>query len=424
MISQSVLSRRDALAAEFSSATPFRHAVIDDFLDAPVCRRLLETFPHFEDRYALNEMGEIGGKAVRMNVRDISDAYRGIDRYIQTQEFLDFVSRVTGIPDLLYDPDYIGGGTHENRDGQGLDQHVDFNFHPGTRWHRRLNLIVYLNPEWDEAWGGNLQLQADPWNGDTRGPTVAPRFNRAVIFETTERSWHGFSAIHLPAEKKSLSRKSFAIYLYTKERPPAETAASHATVYVPDGLPEGLRAGATLREADMTELRQRFERMRGQLKFLYDREKDFATQITGLENALAQTRAALRLPLQGYATQDSARGIWPDGWVGPELACRFIPTRPLRKLELRLWVPDELDADQQFSIELDGKRWTHSAARSHSSRISLDIERAPGTPVEFLISATRSFIPIRVGASSDERELAWKLIDASLMHAQSFWKQS
>ena len=261
----------------FVSADPFRHVVIDDFLDPAAANGLLTDFPSFEDRYALNETGEVGGKAARMDVRGLSAMYRRLDEYLRTREFLDFVSNVTGIPDLLYDPDYIGGGTHENRDGQGLDQHVDFNFHPGTRWHRRLNLIVYLNPEWHDAWGGNLQLQADPWNGDTRGSAVAPLFNRAVIFETTERSWHGFSAIHLPAEKKSLSRKSFAIYLYTKERPPAETAASHATVYVPDGLPEGLHAGMTLREADMAELRQRFERIRGQLKFLYDREKDIAT---------------------------------------------------------------------------------------------------------------------------------------------------
>lgn len=219
-----VLANARSLAQSFHEAQPFRHVMIENFLDAALCERMFGDFPRFEERYALNEVGEVGGKAVRMNVDEIADSYREFDRYLQTSEFLDFVSTVTGIPDLLYDPDYIGGGTHENRGGQGLDQHVDFNFHPGTRWHRRLNLIVYPNPEWDDAWGGNLQLQADPWNGDTNGPCIAPLFNRAVIFETTERSWHGFSTIRLPQDKQSLSRKSFAIYLYTKERPPEETA--------------------------------------------------------------------------------------------------------------------------------------------------------------------------------------------------------
>ena len=137
MIRYDILSRAGAFASSFRAAQPFRHVVIENFLDTSACERILADFPRFEDRYALNEMGEVGGKAVRMNVRDISDAYRDLDCYLQTREFLDFVSAVTGIPDLLYDPDYIGGGTHENRDGQGLDQHVDFNFHPGTRWHRR-----------------------------------------------------------------------------------------------------------------------------------------------------------------------------------------------------------------------------------------------------------------------------------------------
>ena len=95
--------------------------MIDNFLSEDIAKGMLAAFPSFEDRYALNEMGEVGGKAVRMDVRELSDVYRRLDAYLQTSEFLDFVSRVTGIPDLLYDPDYVGGGTHENRRGQGLD---------------------------------------------------------------------------------------------------------------------------------------------------------------------------------------------------------------------------------------------------------------------------------------------------------------
>ena len=417
VIRPEILAGAVNLAESFRAARPFRHIVIDDFLAPELCRRLLADFPRFEDRYALNEMGEVGGKAVRMDVRYISDAYREIDRYLQTREFLDFVSTLTGIPDLLYDPDYVGGGTHENRDGQGLDQHVDFNFHPGTRWHRRLNLIVYLNPKWSEAWGGNLQLQADPWNGDSSGPNIAPLFNRAVVFETTERSWHGFSPIHLPDERKSLSRKSFAIYLYTKERPAQETAVSHATVYVPEGMPGDLLAGTTLRDAHIAELGNRFERMRGQLKFLYDREKQFAAQIASLENALAQTRAALCLPLQGYATQPQApRGMWPDGWIGPEFDCRFIPARKLRAVQLQLWAPDRLEADQCLDIELDGKRWTHYVARGSRSTLSLNVRRRVGETVALTISARQSFVPARLGESADERALAWKLLQFELAH--------
>lgn len=363
VISSTVLQRHQTYADAFRQASPFRHAVIENFFDHAACKRMLQDFPAFEQRYALNEMGEVGGKAVRMNVRDISDAYRELDRYLQTREFLDFASSVTGIPDLLYDPDYVGGGTHENRDGQGLDQHVDFNFHPGTRWHRRLNLIVYLNPEWDESWGGNLQLQADPWNGDTRGPVIAPLFNRAVIFETTERSWHGFSSIRLPPARKDLSRKSFAIYLYTKERPPQETAASHATVYVPDGMPADLRAGMTLDDARLSDLRQRFE-----------------------------ARAALRLPLQGYATQSGA------------------------PLEVEMWIPKQLGGEQVLEIDMAGRHWTHHAAAGAGSRMVVEAKLSSGVPVELKIRARRSFSPALLGDSGDDRELTWRFVHATLVH--------
>ena len=417
IVRRQIVEDADTHAQNFRNAQPFRHIVIDDFLEPSICRGLLDHFPSFEERYALNEMGEVGGKAVRMDVRDISAVYHELDRYLQTPEFLDFVSVVTGIPDLLYDPDYIGGGTHENRDGQGLDQHVDFNFHPGTRWHRRLNLIVYLNPEWDETWGGNLQLQADPWNGDSRGPTVAPLFNRAVIFETTERSWHGFSTIRLPEERKSLSRKSFAIYLYTKERPPKETAVSHATVYVPEGMPPALQPGVTLDESHVTDLRQRFERMLGQLKFLYEREKQFATQIATLEGALAEARGAMRLPLQGYATQPQApQGIWPDGWVGAEFNCSFVAERKLSGLELELWAPDQLDSDQTLQIELDGKRWQHHVARGSRSKVMLELRCPVGAMVDLRIRADRAFVPAKASSSDDGRSLAWKLLGISLVH--------
>src|SRR3954462_12856813 len=120
MISTAVLANRLSYSAAYASAKPFRHIAIDNFLDEEVARGMLSGFPSFEDRYALNEMGEVGGKAVRMNVRELSSVYGKLAGYLQSREFLDFVSDVPGIPDLLYDPDYIGGGTHENRDGQGL----------------------------------------------------------------------------------------------------------------------------------------------------------------------------------------------------------------------------------------------------------------------------------------------------------------
>ena len=242
-------------AAAFAQREPFRHVVIDDFLAPDYAAALLAAFPPFERGNARNEAGELGGKSTIERIRGLGRPYAMLDELIQTREFLDFVGRITSIADLLYDPDYFGGGTHENREGQDLDPHVDFNRHPREGWHRRLNLIVYLNHEWDDAWGGSLELHSDPRAADDRVRLVTPLFNRCVIFETTEWSWHGFGRITLPAHRATLTRKSIALYFYTQERPTDELAGTHSTIYVDRPLPDRFHAGVTLSDHDVEELR-------------------------------------------------------------------------------------------------------------------------------------------------------------------------
>lgn len=255
MIDPHVTAAVDELAAQFQRRDPFRHIVIDNFLTPESCAQLLDQFPPFERGNARNEAGELGAKSTVEKIRGLGPAYTQLDGLIQTRAFLDLIGRITGIPDLLYDPWYFGGGTHENREGQDLDPHVDFNRYPVERWHRRLNLIVYLNHEWKDAWGGSLELHSDPRAADDRIELITPLYNRAVIFETTETSWHGFSRIALPADRKSLSRKSIALYFYTKERPQDELADTHSTIYVDRPLPERFRPGVTLSADDVEELR-------------------------------------------------------------------------------------------------------------------------------------------------------------------------
>ncbi|MGB0133435.1 2OG-Fe(II) oxygenase [Dokdonella sp.] len=405
-------------ALAFSVAKPFRHVVINNFLDPEFCRLLCSEFPGFEDRHALNEMGQVGGKAVRMDVRDISETYRELDRYLQTPEFLQFASEVTGIPDLLYDPDYIGGGTHENRHGQGLDAHVDFNYHPRTKWHRRLNIIIYLNEEWESEWGGELELHSDPWDASTnRTVRVCPLINKAVVFETTETSWHGFSNIQLPEDHQGVSRRSFAIYLYTRERPAEETAAPHATIYVPEMMPVDWQAGRHLSDADMRDLRNRFVRLRTQLRYLYEREKQFGAQIASLEYALAEARGAQRVELQGYATQSGGpMGIWPDGWVSSEFEFAFEPTRSMSALVLDLWAPSQLDTDQVLRIEWAGDGFTQNLARGSRTKVRLKLRAGAGKLVTLKIHAAEHWQPSADGSSGDCRELAYKVVSAELVH--------
>ncbi len=286
LISGHVLAQAQIYRDRFARREPFRHVVIDDFFAADYAARLLSEFPPFERGNARNEHGELGNKATVERVRGLGPAYAALDDLVRSPALLDLVERITSIAELLYDPWYFGGGTHENRDGQDLDPHVDFNRHPVESWHRRLNLIVYLNREWDDAWGGSLELHSDPRSSDDRVTLITPIYNRCVIFETTETSWHGFSRIGQDGAPSSLSRKSIALYFYTRERPTEELADAHSTIYIDRPLPERFRPGLALDARDIGELRTLLTRRDQHNQRLY-------REITRLTAELEELRAAL-----------------------------------------------------------------------------------------------------------------------------------
>jgi hypothetical protein len=284
LIHPGVLDRTETLAREFRSAKPFRHVVIDSFLAPDILARLIREFPEFDPGRAKNEMGETGLKATRPDLAALGGAYADFDRLMRAPQFLEWIGKVCGIERLLYDPEYAGGGTHENLDGQDLDFHVDFNYHPHRPVHRRLNLIVFLNPRWEDSWGGCLELVRDAWNecGPEDLRKVAPLVNRCVVFETTERSWHGFPKIRLPEEEHNISRRSIAVYFYTKARPEEETAAPHGTIYVPRPLPQHFTEGYTLTVEDRLELETLLARRDSQIRFLYEREQEYSRVLDGM----------------------------------------------------------------------------------------------------------------------------------------------
>jgi hypothetical protein len=265
------------LAARFRTAEPFPHVIIDGFLEPGLCRRLIESFPAYDSERFRNDWGELG-KAWREDVSRLGAAWAELDRGLRSPEFLALLSRISGIPHLLFDPTYFGGGTHENLHDMELDPHVDFNLHPETQLHRRLNLLLYLNDEWDDAWGGSLELHTNPWRPphENRVTTIPPLANRCVIFETSDRSWHGFRRIALPADRQRLSRRSFAMYLYTRERPLVPLIPHDVTIYTDRPLPDRLQAGHVLTEADVAELGALVSRRDRKLEYLYGRAIDYA----------------------------------------------------------------------------------------------------------------------------------------------------
>lgn len=287
-LNDDIQTASDKLRSDFNNARPFRHLILPSFFEKAILSDLIGEFPAFEKTDCRNENGALGRKGVYPNIARLGGAYKRLDRVIQSTAFLNWLSACTGIEELLYDPFYFGGGTHENRSGQDLDLHIDFNLHPLTNWHRRLNLIVYLNEDWNAQWGGNLVLREDPRDLLSTSVSVTPSKNCCVIFETTESSWHGFEQIQGPFE--DTGRKSIALYFYTRKRPPEETAPAHSTIYIESPLPEHLQCGYTLGEDDIRDLQILLKRRDDHLDRIYGENQRLQALLDAGRNRLWGSR--------------------------------------------------------------------------------------------------------------------------------------
>jgi hypothetical protein len=413
-LSSPVIENADAYRQEFVRALPFRHTSIDNFLDHEFAERLLAEFPSFDQRLATNEGGTAGGKAVNTKIREISPAYKELYSFISSAAFLEFMSRLSGIPDLLLDPKMYGGGTHENRHGQELDPHIDFNYAEDNELHRRLNLIVYLNKDWKTEWGGAIEIHSNPRSPDeNRIRAFDPIFNRAVMFETNEVSWHGFPRIQLPETERHRSRKSLSIYLYTKERPAGEIAPTHGTFYVQRPLPPNISPGHLLTAEDVVELRSLLVRRDRWIELYQKMELDRNRTIAELGGYLRQLQGGARLPFTGYVMQEgSASGAYGDGWIAPVLKVRVKPVDPVNSLTLRAYRPPEA-APGHVRIMIDGVETARAAVNPGLAEVTGKFSRArdEAFDLEVLFDSEKKWSP-----EGDGRDLALMLIELRAGH--------
>ena len=140
---------------------------------------------------------------------------------------LEFLEALTGIDGLIPDPYFGGAGPHQIERGGFLKVHADFNWHPKLKLDRRLNLLVYLNEDWEEGYGGHLELWDRAMTRCAR--KVLPVFNRTVVFSTTDTSYHGHPEPLTCPEGRT--RKSVSFYYYTNGRPTEERSDPHDTIF-------------------------------------------------------------------------------------------------------------------------------------------------------------------------------------------------
>ena len=220
---------RDRLREEFRTAQPFPFFKLDAFLDEAFALEVAGSIPSFDEAQKIGLTFKSVNEKLKLQVTDwrkFPPPVSTLHQALSSPEFLADISYITGIPDLLADDKLDGGGMHQTGPGGRLDVHVDFNILEDRGWHRRLNILVYLNPEWHEDWGGRIEL----WDEDVEKcwHSYAPILNRCVVFETDETSYHGVTPLSAPP---GIARKSFAAYYYTAAPPPHWDGRTHSTVF-------------------------------------------------------------------------------------------------------------------------------------------------------------------------------------------------
>jgi Rps23 Pro-64 3,4-dihydroxylase Tpa1-like proline 4-hydroxylase len=202
---------------EYISADPFPHIIIDDLFNSRVLSEVSRSFPKSVETQRLKKNNNFQvGKSSLQNEICFSPNTIQLLNYFNSQIWLRFLNNLTGINEKLFpDPYYFGGGIHSMQRGGWLKIHSDFKKHPVTNLDRRLNMIIFLNENWKESYGGYLEL----WDKKMEKciKKVPPLINKTIIFNTTDYSNHGVpDPLNCP---RNIVRKSIALYYYTNGRP-------------------------------------------------------------------------------------------------------------------------------------------------------------------------------------------------------------
>jgi Rps23 Pro-64 3,4-dihydroxylase Tpa1-like proline 4-hydroxylase len=236
------------LANDFHSAQPYKHIVIDGLFDAQFLRQVAgEFYPLDDPRWSRFHNANEEKLVVSNSEQHLPPTVKTFLRELNAEPFLKQLTALTGIEGLIPDP-YLGGaGMHCIPRGGRLAIHADFNIHPLMRVDRRLNLLIYLNEDWQESYGGHLELWDRAMQHCVR--RILPIFNRTVLFLTDDFSFHGHpDPLNCPEQH---ARKSIAMYYYTNGRPLSElqAVADHGTLFQ-ERPQEQLPVSSTLLVAD------------------------------------------------------------------------------------------------------------------------------------------------------------------------------
>ena len=241
---------------KYLNAEPFPFIIIENFFNKNFLDEILKQFPNLSDikkttKYQNKNEVKFGNNEYEKFPEKIKILFD----FLNSNFFLNFLQNITSIKEkLIADKELNGGGMHEIKKGGLLKIHSDFNKHPNLKLDRRLNVLIYLNKNWKEEYGGHLEF----WDKEMKccKTKILPIFNRMVIFSTTDFSNHGHpDPLNCP---DLMSRKSIATYYYSDGRPPNEIDKMYSknTTYFKD------------REGQSNETKQNYGKLRRYLRSL------------------------------------------------------------------------------------------------------------------------------------------------------------
>lgn len=213
---------------QYLSALPFPHIVFDNFLKKSFIKKIISEFPSHknQDDILFNNNYE-GHNKRQINPNSLDINQRNIFNFFNSSKFLIFLENLTGIEGLIPDPHFEGGGFHEIKNKGKLGIHADFRINNKLRLCRRINLLIYLNQDWQCEYKGNFEIYDKKMKNKIH--SIEPLYNRCVIFNTDEKSYHGHpEPLNLP---ENLSRKSIALYYYTASPSIFNEVPNHSTMY-------------------------------------------------------------------------------------------------------------------------------------------------------------------------------------------------
>lgn len=214
---------------KYTFTDPFPHFMFDNMMEEEMLNQidmieLIECSKHGTVRRFLND---------KENKIAISHIKHGVVhdvlRFMNSPTFVNFLQELTGIPDLITDDDFHGGGVHMIPNGGKLGVHIDFSraIFDNSKY-RRLNALLYMNKDWAEEYNGHLELwDKNPSEGGVPIKKILPIFNRLVIFGTKKDSWHGHpTPLTCPDGRY---RTSLATYYYSNN--PGDDLDDHSTIF-------------------------------------------------------------------------------------------------------------------------------------------------------------------------------------------------